>query len=43
MTGMSYLYTAFGIVWAVLIVYILNLVRLRRQIIQEIKLLESIE
>ncbi|MCX9014232.1 MAG: CcmD family protein [Candidatus Methanoperedens sp.] len=40
---MSYLYTAFGIVWAVLIVYILNLVRLRRQIIQEIKLLESIE
>jgi CcmD family protein len=40
---MSYLYTAFGIVWAVLIVYILNLVRLRRQMIQEIKLLENIE
>ncbi|MBE0522588.1 MAG: CcmD family protein [Candidatus Methanoperedenaceae archaeon] len=40
---MSYLYTAFGIVWVVLIVYILNLVRLRRQMIQEIKLLENIE
>lgn len=40
---MSYLYTAFGIVWVVLIVYILNLIRLRRQMIQEIKLLENIE
>jgi len=42
MTGMSYLYRAFGIAWIVLIVYILNMIRLRRQMTQEIELLENI-
>ena len=41
--SMSYLYAAFGIVWIVLIAYILNLVRLRKALDDEIKVLKSLE
>ncbi|MDD5474015.1 MAG: CcmD family protein [Candidatus Methanoperedens sp.] len=40
---MSYLYTAFGIVWIVFIAYILNLFRLRRALTDELKALESLK
>ncbi|MDJ1421407.1 MAG: CcmD family protein [Candidatus Methanoperedens sp.] len=40
---MSYLYTAFGIVWIVLIAYILNLMRLRRVLSNELRFLESMK
>ncbi|MCZ7357970.1 MAG: CcmD family protein [Candidatus Methanoperedens sp.] len=39
---MSYLQAAFIIVWVVLIAYILNLIRLRRALNNELKALENI-
>jgi CcmD family protein len=41
--SLSYLYTAFGIVWVVFIVYILNLIRQRRALDSELKTLESLK
>jgi CcmD family protein len=43
MVTMSYLDTAFVIVWIVFIVYILNLVRMRRVLNNELKTLESLK
>jgi len=40
---MSYLYAAFGIVWIVLIAYLLNLIRLQKTLINEMKLLKRIK
>jgi CcmD family protein len=40
---MSYLYAAFGIVWVVFIIYILNLVRQRRALNKELEVLNKIE
>lgn len=39
--SLSYLYEAFGIVWIVFIVYILNLIRQRRALESELKTLEN--
>ncbi|MCK4798372.1 MAG: CcmD family protein [Spirochaetes bacterium] len=39
---MSYIYTAFGIVWVVLIVYILNLIRLQIAFKNELDVLENV-
>ena len=41
--NLSYLNTAFGIVWVVFIVYILNLIRQRRALDSELKILESLK
>jgi len=41
--SLSYLYTAFGIVWVVFIVYILNLIRQRRALENEVKMLENVK
>jgi len=40
---MSYLNTAFGIIWIVFIVYILNLIWQRRTLESELKILESLK
>lgn len=40
---MIYLYTAFGIVWIVLISYLLNLFRLRSVLNNELNALESLK
>ncbi|NJD53036.1 MAG: CcmD family protein [Candidatus Methanoperedens sp.] len=40
---MSYLYIAFGIVWVVLIAYLLNLFRLHRSLNNELNVLESLK
>ncbi len=40
---LSYLNTAFGIVWIVFIVYILNLIWQRRTLVSELKMLESLK
>ncbi|MFZ3060781.1 MAG: CcmD family protein [Candidatus Methanoperedens sp.] len=40
---MSYLDAAFVIVWIVLIAYILNLIRMRRVLYNELKTLESLK
>lgn len=40
---MTYLNTAFGIVWIVFIAYILNLVRMRRALNNELNALESLK
>jgi len=41
--SLSYLYEAFGIVWVVFIVYILNLIRQRRALEIELKTLENMK
>ncbi|MCZ7402783.1 MAG: CcmD family protein [Candidatus Methanoperedens sp.] len=41
--SLSYLYEAFGIVWVVFIVYILNLLRQRRALESELKTLENMK
>jgi CcmD family protein len=41
--SLSYLYEAFGIVWIVFIVYILNLIRQRRALASELKTLENMK
>jgi CcmD family protein len=43
MAIMSYLDEAFGVVWIVLIAYILNLIRMRRALKNELKTLESLK
>ncbi len=40
---MTYLNTAFGIVWLVLVMYILNLIRMRRALTNELETLESLK
>ncbi len=40
---MSYLDTAFGVVWIVFVVYILNLIRMRKVLNNELKTLESLK
>ncbi|NJD77005.1 MAG: CcmD family protein [Candidatus Methanoperedens sp.] len=40
---MTYLYTAFGIVWIILIAYILNLIRLRRTFNNELEVLGKLK
>ncbi len=40
---LSYLNTAFGIVWIVFIVYILNLIWQRKTLVSELKTLESLK
>ena len=40
---MSYLNMAFGIVWVVFIVYILNLIRQRKALESEFKMLENLK
>ncbi len=40
---MSYLYAAFAIVWVVLIAYIINLMRLRRALNDEINALKNMK
>ncbi|MCZ7380028.1 MAG: CcmD family protein [Candidatus Methanoperedens sp.] len=40
---MSYLDTAFAVVWIVFIVYILNLIRMRGVLNNELKTLESLK
>ncbi|CAG0998583.1 hypothetical protein METP3_03137 [Methanosarcinales archaeon] len=40
---LSYLNTAFGIVWIVFIVYVLNLIWQRRALVSELKMLESLK
>jgi CcmD family protein len=39
---MSYLYAAFGIVWVVLIAYILNLIRMNRSLSNEFNVLKNL-
>ncbi len=39
---MNYLYAAFGIVWIVLIMYILNLIRLRKALKNELDVLKNL-
>jgi len=41
--SLSYLNEAFGIVWIVFIVYILNLIRQRKALESELKMLESLK
>jgi CcmD family protein len=41
--SLSYLNEAFGIVWVVFIVYILNLIRQRRAMESELKTLENMK
>ncbi|MFA4955500.1 MAG: CcmD family protein [Candidatus Methanoperedens sp.] len=41
--SLSYLYEAFGIVWVVFIVYILNLIRQRMALKSELKTLENMK
>ncbi len=41
--SMSYLDAAFGVVWIVFIAYILNLIRMRRALNNELKTLESLK
>jgi CcmD family protein len=41
--SLSYLYEAFGIVWVVFIVYILNLIRQRMTLENELKMLENMK
>ena len=41
--SLSYINTAFGIVWIVFIAYILNLIRERRALESELKILESLK
>jgi len=41
--SISYLYEAFGIVWVVFIVYILNLIRQRMALESELKTLENMK
>jgi CcmD family protein len=41
--SLSYLYEAFGIVWVVFIVYILNLIRQQMALESEIKTLENMK
>jgi CcmD family protein len=41
--SLSYLNEAFGIVWVVFIVYILNLIRQRRALESELKMLENMK
>jgi len=41
--SLSYLYEAFGIVWVVFIVYILNLIRQRIALESELKTLENMK
>jgi len=41
--SLSYLYEAFGIVWVVFIVYILNLIWQRRALKSELKTLENMK
>ncbi|NJD77708.1 MAG: CcmD family protein [Candidatus Methanoperedens sp.] len=43
MVDMIYLYTAFGIVWVVLIGYLLNLLRLRMSLNNELNTVESLK
>lgn len=43
MAIMSYLNAAFGVVWIVLIAYILNLIRMRRVLNNELKTLENLK
>ena len=40
---MSYLNEAFGIVWVVFIVYILNLIRQQKALVTELKMLENLK
>ncbi|HLB71507.1 MAG: hypothetical protein OIN88_09220 [Candidatus Methanoperedens sp.] len=40
---MYYLYAAFAIVWAVLIVYIINLIRLKKALTDEINALKNLK
>lgn len=41
--SLSYLNEAFGIVWVVFIVYILNLVRQRKALESELKMLDNLK
>jgi CcmD family protein len=41
--SLSYLYEAFGIVWLVFIIYILNLIRQRMALESELKRLENMK
>ena len=41
--SLSYLNEAFGIVWVVFIVYILNLIRQRKALVTELKTLENLK
>jgi CcmD family protein len=41
--SLSYLYEAFGIVWLVFIIYILNLIRQRMALESELKMLENMK
>jgi CcmD family protein len=41
--SLTYLDAAFGAVWIVFIVYILNLIRMRRALNNELKTLESLK
>jgi CcmD family protein len=41
--SLSYLYEAFGIVWLVFIIYILNLIRQRMALESELKTLENMK
>jgi CcmD family protein len=41
--SLSYLYEAFGIVWVVFIIYILNLIRQRMALESELKTLENMK
>lgn len=41
--SLSYLNEAFGIVWLVFIVYILNLIRQRRALESELKMIENMK
>ncbi|VVB90363.1 Uncharacterised protein [uncultured archaeon] len=40
---MSYLYAAFGIVWVVLIAYIINLIRINKALNDEINILKNMK
>jgi len=41
--SLSYLNEAFGIVWVLFIVYILNLIRQRKALVTELKMLENLK
>jgi len=41
--SLSYLYEAFGIVWVMFIIYILNLIRQRKALESELKTIEKMK
>ncbi len=40
---MSYLYTAFAIVWIVLLAYIINLIRMHKMLTDEINVMKNLK